>query len=132
MADVISALKRLERAGSEDSRQTEKLCRAADTLADHITATLSSIEAEITHPDVGVDLPRGWVFALATRRLVAPRYQEERGDTAVGSEEANRYGAMQLAEAVATGWLDELAAWLETRTAEASQAETALRDARPQ
>ena len=42
--DVISALKRLERVGSESSRSTEKLVEAASCLASAIEKTVDEDE----------------------------------------------------------------------------------------
>ena len=126
MTNVIDSLKRLERAGSENSRTTEKLRLAADALADHIIhGALLPLESEIDIPDVGVDLPGAWVFAIAPRRLVAPGYpvMDRSYDMgSVGSESADRRSALLFAATIASGWLDELAAWLEQRNSESADA----------
>lgn len=119
MADVISSLKRLERAGAEDSRATQKLCQAADVLAEHIIVLLPGGTWGENN------LPRGW--SHDGRYLVAPRYEIEPGDSVAGIDAegvggADRQSALWLAEAIATGWLDELAEWLEAKGAESEAA----------
>ncbi len=117
--NVINALKRLERAGSEHSRTTEKLVQAADQLADHIIETsLMSLERNAPYTgDVIADLP-GAYYAVGPRRIVLGRYVLEPEDSSVGSGTATRMSALAFAQDIARGWLDELAEWLEKRAAE--------------
>lgn len=107
--NVINALKRLERAGSEHSRTTEKLVQAADQLADYVIGQL---------PREDCDLPGGWRFDYCSQSLVCAYYQADTDDTSVGNGYANRWGALWFAQAIARGWLEELSSWLEARAAE--------------
>ena len=116
--NIINALKRLERAGSEHSRTTEKLVQAADQLADHIIETsLMSLERNAYTGDVIADLPRAY-YAVGPRRIVLGRYVLEPQDSSVGSGTATRMSALAFAQDIATGWLEELSSWLEQRAAE--------------
>ncbi len=110
MSDIINALKRLERAGSEDSRQTKKLVRSAETIGDYI-ATFCPAEATGWDGEEGVDLPRGYCVSPTTGHLCCGNWPQ------VG---ADRVRALAFADDIASGWLDELSAWLEERARESS------------
>ena len=116
---VINAVKRLERAGSESSKATKKLVEAAGVLGDWV-ANLKGV------PGGGEALPRGyWVEAIGSSyKLCRPSRHYDK--CIYGDKWTEREEALWLAEDVARGWLDELAAWLEKRTAEAKNAETVL------
>lgn len=116
---VVDALKRLERAGSEHSRTTEKLIQAADQLADYIIETaLIPLERNAPYTgDVIADLPRAY-YAVGPRRIVLGGYVLEPQDSSVGSGTATRMSALAFAQDIATGWLEELSSWLEQRAAE--------------
>ncbi len=123
MASVIDALKRLERAGDEHSRTTEKLVAAARTLAEHIAG-----QCGFDHGDFrGVlleELPRNYViYHDATG--IGPASWDYDADRWLGVW-ANRQTALEFAGAIATGWLDELAEWLDQRAAEDQAACDAL------
>lgn len=120
MSDVINALKRLERAGSEDSVATRKLCEAAETLAARVVELLPPV------PFAGVlELPSDW--QSDGYRL---RWTDYDKTYDVGSGAApDRQAALQFAVAIADGWLDQLAAWLESRTADSDAAAARLRAA---
>ena len=62
---IIDSLKRLERAGSETSRVTEKLREAAKDVAERIIAAVPE--------DLwGTSLPRGYWIMTVTHRQFAP------------------------------------------------------------
>ncbi len=127
--DAISALKRLERAGAEDSRATRKLCQAAEISGAHCIGLLDSttVDAVVLRDRPGYvypwpqeSLPRGYAVA-ASGALVL--FQEDEGWFSVA---ASRSMALRFAADIATGWLDELAEWLEARRVEADSAAEAL------
>lgn len=98
---VINALKRLERAGSEESRATEKLKNAAEIVAAMIEQRLEGAEV----------YPRG-----------SQHLNWDGSDTIPH----DRNSSLRLARAIATGWLDELATWLEQRSTESAEATATL------
>jgi hypothetical protein len=111
---IIDSLKRLERAGAADSKATKKLTDAADELADHIL----DLVGFDPYSDNATRLPAGIQVWPPEPYLRLGCQDWER----VGNGVATREGALKFAEVIASGWLDELATWLETRTerAEAS------------
>ena len=112
---VINALKRLERAGSEHSKTTQKLIEAAGGLAEHIGTTLAGTQG-------GSDiLPRGYIIqagSLARREAWGVYY--------LGHDQATRESALHFAHDIATGWLDELAEWVEAQGKENTEAAAKL------
>jgi hypothetical protein len=139
MSDLINALNRLERAGSESSRCTKKLHEAASTVADKICDSVRAAKA------VGVTLPRGYrvrnVKSNVGNRafLVAePGTRDEwgnddqlwidgtggylHGDFHAGIPEQTREGSLRFAKDVSEGLLNEIAAFLEDRAAENAMA----------
>lgn len=122
MADVIDAVKRLERAGSEHSRATEKLCEAAAKLAEHVNVIWPR-EAE-AYQSRGVQISQG---------TITVDYWTTDGD--VFTERLHPHGvnsrgaAMRLAELVADGLLTELADWIEQQVEDAEAAATTLETA---
>jgi hypothetical protein len=98
--NTIDALKRLERAGSENSRTTEKLKEAAGLTLDCLN--------ELGIPADKL-LPRGYTLNTL--------------------DECTRTGAMRVASLVATGWLDELALWMEKENSTTTEAVETLRRA---
>lgn len=127
MSNVIDALKRLERAGDENSRSTEKLIAAAITLADAIESKCPAY----------VELPRGYeVVRLGTQdsgysrylaKMCTPHHEVGNAVFGVASNEtdgydyfapASRIDALTLAKDIAEGWLVELAEFLEARAKE--------------
>jgi hypothetical protein len=138
--NVINALKRLERAGAEDSRTTEKLRESARSLA-------SEIEGMVPH---GVKLPRGYrvisrtCHGGASYDFLVKDYHTEteeyidsgsnfdyylNGDFDVTIPGQTRKGVLQFAADIATGWLDEVAAFLEERAKKATEATATLTEA---
>lgn len=117
MSNVIDALKRLERWGSEDSKATQKLRDAASSLAAHISTLVPS----------DTELPRG--YSARQYGNAASLYLWEPDDNDWASVAHTRDNALDFAEDIATGLLDELAAWLEQRTGESDGAAATLRRA---
>lgn len=133
--NIINALKRLERAGSEHSKSTQKLCDAAVVVADMV-ADLVPISRE-AYPSL-VMLPRGYSVGLAgcDRRAEQFLYSPLDTDgirTAFNSYRADdngmvrcygisRKSALAFARDVADGWLDELGDWLQEQASQAARA----------
>ena len=122
-SSVINALKRLERAGSEHSKTTEKLVEAARIVAEQLVALL---------PD-GVTLRefRGDYERTDDDRLLV---QVELGSWArlTGVSTVTSYqrrAALKFAEDLAGGLLDQVASYLEKDAAVAIEATSKLRAA---
>ncbi len=128
--NILDVLKRLERAGSEDSKAIQKLHYAAAEVARVIEKTVP-----VEH-----DLPRGYrvvqkdfdAFFLVCRKSdreywIDGRYPDD--DLPRGVPVQTREGSLQFAEDVATGLLDEIAAWLEQRSKESDAAAATLTEA---
>lgn len=138
MSDVINAVKRLERAGSENSRATKKLHDAASEVAYLIKHQVP----------VGADLPRGYNVVEVNsnvgicRFLLLPNGCDEygepqslwidgtgnylHGDFRCEIPDQTREGSLQFAKDIADGLLNEIAAWLESRVNEADSAAETL------
>lgn len=128
--NIINSLKRLERAGSEQSRTTEKLREAARVLGEHVVSQLPAdvqLGANVYgyYEEVDRMLPRNIVIdrqcQLAYWDHIIGRY------VAVDS---SREMALRFAHDIADGWLNELAAWLEERAAEDAAATQTIEQAR--
>ena len=113
MSDTImNSLKRLERAGSEHSKAAEKLKQATVDVAGTIARILH--ETGITADGLGgVQLP-GRIGYTWFEGPVLEMYSEDSVETL--SAEPSRAACLAFAEALAGGWLDELAGWLEQQT----------------
>ncbi len=135
---IINAVKRLERAGSEHSRTTQKLFEAARQVAKLIKEMVP----------VGVKLPRGYYVQLVSSNIGSSRFLCR--DFSVENDHANgvafvdgiggylhrdfrcwvpgqdRTTVLKFAEDVADGLLDEIAEWLEVRTVEMEEAANKL------
>ncbi len=136
---VIDALKRLERAGSENSRTTQKLRAASVVIADEIVKSVEAAQAE------SVELPRGYVvvdqysnigcFTQLRTPSMADGWEDSRRETlnsdstAPGEKYlhgdfnktffvAGRESILQFAADIADGLLDEIAEFLEKRATE--------------
>ena len=114
--NVIDALKRLERAGSENSRATAKLMEAAGAVSAVVVAMVPS----------GIDLPQRYMVRAGALASWAP--WEDGGMVRV---DRDRDRALAFARDIAEGWLGELAEWLEARVAEAAAATAILEAAKP-
>jgi hypothetical protein len=146
---IIDSLKRLERAGSESSRVTAKLHEAAEQVANLIC----------DQAPVGVELPRGYcvvdqrsnigssTFLTRRERAEDDEYGDGdgfvtifvngtggylHGDFHCPIPRQTRDGSLAFAADIAGGLLDEIAAFIEARNAEAERAVAALDDARAQ
>jgi len=152
--DVVSALKRLERAGSEHSRATEKLLGAASEMADWLCGHLPWVGGI---PGTRYELHRVYSHRVNSGRTYLVRrrdsddFSQDEGwvarteDWLNGSEggaggyfcgdfscpvpEATRRGALLFAEDLAGGLLETIADLLERENAEADGAAERLRAA---
>lgn len=123
--NIISALKRLERAGSEESQTTQKLVEAARQLGEHI-APLCPTDATGLLAG-GHDLPRG--YSIGTMGMLRDMRRVLQSLDSMGDEvpvDSDRSSALAFAADIATGWLDELASWLEARASESTDATARL------
>jgi hypothetical protein len=122
VSSVIDSLKRLERAGAEDSKTTAKLVAAARDLAAYL-------EREVLPKDVQNEWPApyltsqgdGWVWNGRVLYRGHPDFVE-----APASQDWQRGEALLFAQFIAEGWLDRVGDWLEERTQQASAATETL------
>lgn len=121
MNHITNAVKRLERAGSENSRTTEKLHAAVCTVADFICNQVPT----------NVTLPRGYLVQETITDTGSSRFlyrltgqKNEWGDDLIGIDTPGmtRAGSLQFAKDVAEGLLDEITEWLDIRSAESNDA----------
>jgi hypothetical protein len=138
---IINAVKRLERAGSENSRTTQKLFGAARQVAELIEDMVPA----------GEELPRGYYVKkvqsnigyglflcydeLVENNLEITRYIDGIGGYLHGDFHCwipgqDRDTVLQFAKDVATGFLDEIAEWLEKRAEENQKATEVLENAK--
>lgn len=142
MTDVISALKRLQRAGSEESRASQKLREAASVVATRIEVTLlPALQAtRRSYPEERVLGIPGTDYTVVYRRDADTEWAELRLDYATlyepGYALADPYSpaphevALRFARDVAEGLLDKVAALLETLAAESDAATSTLEETR--
>lgn len=131
--DTIAALKRLERAGSENSRVTEKLHEAANEIA-------SQIEPNVP---VNVTLPRRYMVREIRSNVGSEKFliRASDGDEEIWIDGTGNYlhgdfhceipaqtreGSLLFAKDIAEGLLDEIAQFIEERTAESDAARRQL------
>ena len=144
--DIISAVKRLERAGDENSKATKKLHEAAYNVAQLIIKIVP----------LGVKLPRGYKvrhiksnvgsadFLTYWQPTPSDKAYSERpdlegetmwidgqgsylhGDFNAWIPNQTRAGSLKFAKDVAEGLLEEIAEFLEKRKAESEEATSAL------
>lgn len=127
---VIDSLKRLERAGSESSRATEKLRLAARDVAEAIEA--------ISMDFLGVVLPRGYVVEMREGSVYLMSREQDDNDYcptryafySYSRTPPTRTAILEFASDIADGWLDELATFLEARQAESIKAAEILEAAK--
>jgi hypothetical protein len=124
MADVIDALKRLERHGAEHSKATEKLKEATRLLAGHVAEYLPLPEP----PSSYLDLPRG--YSVDATRLLWLGAKLDPEAECLQSPTVSRDSAHQFAVDVAEGWLEEVDAWLAARIESDRRATSTLEKAR--
>lgn len=130
-SNVVNAVNRLTRAGSEDSRATAKLHEAANAVA-------LLIEQECP---VGVALPRGYMVRRVRSNVGSETYltwgdarydgdevwidgtgRYLHGDFNAAIPDQTRAGSLMFAKDIADGLLDEIAALLEALAVEADRA----------
>jgi len=142
----MNSLQRLQRAGDNGSKATKKLHEAAEAVADEICKSVYRAKA------VGVRLPRGYRVRNVKSNVGNndflvydptkssgdewDSYPDEIWIDGIGSymhgdfhcwiPEQTREGSLRFAKDIAEGLLDEIAAFLEARDAEAEKAATAL------
>ena len=141
MSDLMSSLKRLERAGSESSRATQKLHEAASEVP---------LAVQKMVPE-GVELPRGYTVRRVHSNVGSECFLTYYGETAEMEAPDDLYvdgcggylhgdfhcpipsqtreTSMHFARDIAEGWLDEVAAFLEQRAAKATSAAEGLNHA---
>lgn len=124
MSDVITALKRLERAGAEEGKTAGKLKSATAELASYLVDLLPAVD-DGDDLEAGIRLPRGYCLdpggdlgtgAWSEGGMVLSRHPED----------ITRADALHFAHDIATGWLEELAGWLEDENAENEDAAETL------
>lgn len=135
---LVNALNRLERAGSANSRATQKLHEAAAEVAWKIEEIVP----------VGVDLPRGYRVRRIKSNVGQAKYLVKHakyvnhedywidgdgeylhGDFSAWVPGQSRTGSLTFAQDIAEGLLDEIAAFLEERAQQAEQAADELETA---
>lgn len=132
-----NSLQRLADAGEKNSVSTEKLVNAANDLAVKIAGYLPAY----------VRLPRGYQLVIAgtdrdgyDRHLAKYNTHHEVGNSIFGKPinlcdgwsyfaPADRQDAIQLAKDIESGWLEEVASFLESRAGQANDATDILRHA---
>jgi hypothetical protein len=137
---IINSLKRLERAGSENSRTTQKLKEATYKVADEIALRVakagSSDGQSYLYSDLYDELlPRDYFVTSSNGSSFRPElcYCKDRRKFAVvrysKRGEPSREQIQGFAKDIATGLLDEIATFLEQRAQENEQAATTLNNA---
>lgn len=137
MSNIINALKRLERAGDENSRATEKLYEAAKKVAAFIEENVPA----------AVELPRGYKAIYVSSNIGSAKFlvnetKERRvwidGIGGYLHEDYNckipaqtRTGVLDFAKDIAEGLLDEIALFLEKRAQESSEMTDVLNNSIP-
>ena len=117
-------MKRLERAGSENSRATQKLKDACKQLGEFI-------EQQVPH---NVRLPRNYIvkgisnsyYLVKIKNIIFYDEEIECFDDAITDQEPSRLLCLQFAKDIAEGLLDEVAEFLEKRKEESEEAEKIL------
>lgn len=102
-SSIVSALHRLERAGSEHSDSTAKLLTAAGVLSRTLADILPTNE----------ELPR--MYTVTAHGYDKPELIMASMSGPQGWPSFNRANALTFARDVADGLLDELATWLDKR-----------------
>lgn len=141
MSNIISAVKRLERAGSENSRTTQKLFEAARQVAELIKDMVPAgarlprgYYVKKVHSNVGScsflcrDFPGDYPGEVKTHYIDGIGEYLHR-DIHCWIPGQDRNTVLKFAEDVATGLLDEIAEWLEKRNTEAQKLAETLKKA---
>lgn len=128
--DVINAVKRLKRAGDENSRATQKLRDAASTVAGTVEQFFADQGTHCLPRDYCVNVGR-YTYLLSPPVADDDNIMESiRYPLYPGSDNppTPRRVLLDFAKDIANGWLDEVAVWLESRTKAADvAADTILR-----
>jgi hypothetical protein len=132
MTDVIDSLKRVERVGSENSKTTEKLIKAASEVADRIVSqfanggedvvletqyVLETTDEEgrsVTHIKLRTEFAG---YCIRAGRL---RFGDRNSDEDYVAQ--NRANALRFSKDIANGLLDVIAEIIERRNAETAEA----------
>lgn len=133
---IIDSLKRLERAGGEFSRATEKLRASAVVVADKILEMTEPLYAGKQDWGCAVGLPEGLeIHFIGTGKspvLTFDHYtvwaplSSRVADGRNESDPASRQDVLRFSKMIADGYLDRLAEWLEKKTAAAEKLEKSL------
>lgn len=133
---IIDSLKRLERAGGEFSRATEKLRDSAVVVADKILEMTEPLYAGKQDWGSAVALPEGleihFIGDGKTPVLTFDHYtawsplSSRVADSRNESDPASREDVLRFARMIADGYLGRLAEWLEKETAVAEKLEKTL------
>ncbi len=150
MAQIIDSLKRLERAGSDYSRATEKLFEAAEDVAAKIEEMIPAVKYLFNgDKDPSTILPRKYyVKGIKSNEgyekflCINDKYDETFYIDGIGGYVHNDFNCpipgqdrttiLQFAKDIAGGWLDEVAEWLGKRTKESNEASEILEKAEEQ
>lgn len=131
MNSLTSAVERIGRAGSENSRATEKLRGACKQLANYICDdVLGEREIEIPYKQgfEKYQVQAGSRFAFLAMEITVENFGSFfRSSHAWGREEC-----LAFSRDVANGLLTHIAEWLENRTAEADAAAAAVEAVTPE
>ncbi len=132
--NVISALARLQRAGSENSATTRKLIEAACTSGETIARLM--VEGEIALIKTKTPSPQGATHLMPSdldltenTRVILFAWCERRGirEKLGTGVDVSRASALWLAEEVAAGLLDRITEEAEKASSQSSQALDQLR-----
>ena len=138
MSNIVNALKRLERAGDENSRTTQKMYEAANKIAEVI---ISSVPANVW-------LPRRYKVVVVNSNVTSAEFlvkhdQHDKhewidgtgaylhGDLRCWIPGQTRTGVLDFAKDIAEGLLDEIALFLEKRAQESSEMTDVLNNSIP-
>jgi len=134
--NATAAVRRLQRAAAENSRVTRMVFQAARVIQDYVLGMVPGhMQAEPAdcwdRPSSYPILPRGYAAVVGNEHVM---YMLARLDQANGSwywrgVDESREDVLAFARDVANGWLDELAAFLESDSASAANALQTLQEA---
>jgi hypothetical protein len=145
---IINALKRLERAGSESSKATDKIKEAAIAVADWIVSQQWVSDIFDQGFLESVELPRGYFLSGMAAAAAEPAClivtfgelhhvppvaiaDDDTADHALmAGTRLTRKAALKLSEDIATGWLEELTDWMEARQRKDKQATEVIEHAK--
>ena len=130
--NVIDSLKRLERAGAENSRTTEKLRDAAAKVAEKVENLTKGLDVAFLPRGYRIENHRGSDY-LMSPEIDMEDYCPQRFALYPGSsmQEPTRAAILRFAEDIEGGWLDEVAELLESRAVENDEAIGSMTNAHP-